>query len=704
LDHPVFKDKLALFEALDLQLIGAAHLLQCQNGRIKITVFLFEAHEFAFELLAVFIGQAVTHGVPFKRLAASAQMINVDLPMISSLREPQEGHKSASDVRNAFCPAHVIVRDTWREAEGIGIASGAKKREKTRMTIMNCFGAKHRRSFAPSIGLALGTLISFGIAAPVLAQERVPESLITAARDKPQRVIILMASPKQGGQQEAYRQPEAYIANALGKDARRTSGILDQPLVVTEISRAGLLKLQRNESVLQVFPDTLMKTSLPQSTQLLDVPLVWEKQTRGSGVSIAILDTGLQTQHPFVKDRLVAEACFSSTSEAQKSTTLCANGQGEMVGAGASEACDFRAVTSNCVHGTHVAGIAAGANGEADGAKLFGVAPEAGLVAVKVFSRFDGEEICGKGTPTCISAWTSDVLKGLLFVEQIAAEKKIASVNLSLGSGKHDSACNDKSAYSDVVGRLTKAGIAVVAAAGNEGFDKAIAEPACVSGVIAVGATTKEGAIDTNYSNSSQQVTIAAPGSQILSSAADGYYKLDGTSMAAPHVAGLFALLRAHYPKASLAELQEAVIKTGKSVKDPRNGLQSILPDAEAAVLALGGGSAEPTPGPTPNEPDPRVAGCGPVCIEEGKDMRRIIFVLAKGQDVTPQTIAALKTSFGAGAKVEDIGDGKLLVELPVQPKADDIDRARKDVGDGTKVLPDEPLKTLEPGQTIKIQ
>jgi subtilisin family serine protease len=642
----------------------------------------------------------------------TAHKIDVDLQIISSLR------LNITETLLAKCAL-------WRSINPLMLSYAQNRdqqhcvqRKKTgedAMMLMNCFGDKRIAGRISSFKLACSALFLSALATPVSAQERVPESLITAARDKPQRVIILMASPKQGGRQEAYRQPEAYIANALGKDARRTSGILDQPLVVTEISRAGLLKLQRNESVLQVFPDTLMKTSLPQSTALLDVPLVWEKQTRGSGVSIAVLDTGLQTQHPFVKERIVAEACFSSTSEAQKSTTLCANGQGEMVGAGASEACDFRAVTSNCVHGTHVAGIAAGANGEAGGEKLFGVAPEAGLVAVKVFSRFDGEEICGKGTPTCISAWTSDVLKGLLFVEQIAAEKKVAAINLSLGSGKHESACNDRSAYSDVVDRLTKSGIAVIAAAGNEGLDKAIAEPACVQGIIAVGATTKDGAIDTAYSNSSRQVAIAAPGSQILSSAADGYYKLDGTSMAAPHVAGLFALLRAQYPKASLAELQEAVMKTGKSVKDPRNGIQSILPDAEAAMLALAGGSAEPTPEPKPepkpdpkpdepDEPDPRVAGCGPVCIEDGKDMRRIIFVLAKGQSVTPQTIAALKASFGDGAKVEDIGDGKLLVELPVQPKADDIDRARKDVGDGTKVLPDEPLKTLEPGQTIKIQ
>jgi hypothetical protein len=217
-------------------------------------------------------------------------------------------------------------------------------------------------------------------------------------------------------------------------------------------------------------------------------------------------------------------------------------------------------------------------------------------------------------------------------------------------------------------------------------------------------------------------VEISAPGSQILSSAADGYYKLDGTSMASPHVAGLFTLLRAQNPGASVAQLEEAILKTGKSVTDPRTGTKTILPDAEQAMLALAGADAQPKPDepkpdepkpdepkpdepkPDPNQPDPRVSACGTVCIEEGKDMRRIIFVLARGQAVTAETIALLKTSFGPEAQVQDIGDGKLLVELPVQPKSDDIDKARKGVGDGTRVLPDEPLKALQPGETIQIK
>jgi subtilisin family serine protease len=541
------------------------------------------------------------------------------------------------------------------------------------------------------------------LAGPALGQSpKVPESLITAAQARPQRVIVLMAAPNQGGRQEAFRQPESFVRGALGNTARSVSGIADQPMVVAEVSSEALRRLARSESVLRVVPDTLLNTSLPDTVKLLDVPDVWSKQTRGGGVAVAILDTGVQLDHPFVKGRIVAEACFSSNSESQGSKSLCANGSGEQIGIGAAAACDYKTVTTKCVHGTHVAGIAAGAAGNANGVPLNGMAPDAGIVAVKVFSRFDGEEACGKGVKTCISAWSSDIFKGLLYVERIAAERKIAAVNLSLGGGHFAGPCDSETAiYREQVLKLREAGIAVVAAAGNDHLVGEIAQPACVPGVIAVGATKKSGEIDISYSNTSAQVEIVAPGTEILSSAFDGYRKAIGTSMAAPHVAGIFALLRARNPRATVDQLVDAVKKTGKSVTDPRNNLAPIVPDAEAAMLALADGAAS---APKPDGADPRITNCGPVCIQDDKNMRRIIFVLAKGQKVTAETMSRLQESFSGKAKVEDIGDGKLLVELSVAPAAEDVDRALRGVGAGTRVVPDRPLDALKPGQTINIR
>jgi subtilisin family serine protease len=553
-----------------------------------------------------------------------------------------------------------------------------------------------------SIALTAAVSILALLGAPALAQSpKVPESLIAAAQGKQQRVIVLMAAPNQGGRQEAFRQPETFVRGALGTTARSVNGIADQPMVVAEVSAEGLRRLARNESVLRVVPDVMWKASLPDTVKLLDVPDVWSKQTRGGGVAIAVLDNGVQLDHPFVKGRIVAEACFSSTVESVGSKTMCANGTGEQIGSGAAAACDDKTVSAGCVHGTHVAGIAAGAGGRANGAPLDGVAPDAGIVAVKVFSRLDGEAVCGKGVKTCLTAWMSDVLKGLLYVERIVAERKIAAVNLSLGGGQFAGPCDDQSILSDVVGRLRKAGTAVVAAAGNEHLVGEISQPACVSGVIAVGAIKKTGEIDTDYSNTSAQVTIVAPGTKILSSAAGGYAELSGTSMAAPHVAGILALLRAQSPRATVDQLIDVVKKTGKSVTDPRNNLMSTVPDAEAAMLALVGGVASAS---KPDGTDPRITNCGPVCIQDDKNMRRIIFVLAKGRTVTAETMSRLQESFGAKAKVEDIGDGKLLVELPVAPTPEDVNNALRGVGEGTRVVPDRPLDALKPGQSVIIR
>lgn len=556
----------------------------------------------------------------------------------------------------------------------------------------------NRRALSAAI-LALASL-----PAPAPAQSsKVPESLITAAGARQQRVIVLMAAPGQGGRQEAFRQPESFIRGTLGNTGRSVSAIADQPLVVAEVSAEGLRRLARSESVLRVIPDTLLTAALPDTVTQLDVPQVWSAQTRGSGVAVAIIDSGVQLEHPFLKNRIVAEACFSSTVEAEGSKSLCANGSGEEIGRGAAKACDYRAVSTACLHGTHVAGIAAGAAGNAKGVPLEGMAPDAAIVAVKVFSRFDGERFCGKGTKSCLSAWTSDTLKGLLYVERIAAERKIAAVNMSLGGGHFAGPCDEQSAYTDVIARLRNAGVAVVASSGNEHLVGEIVQPACLSGVIAVGAVTKKGQIDTSYSNTSAQVSIVAPGTEILSSAADGYYKLSGTSMAAPHVAGIFALLRAGNPQASVDELVDALRRTGKPVIDPRNNLTAAMPDAEAAMLALAGAGAPP-PAPPPGGADPRIAGCGPVCIEEGNNMRRIIFILARGQEVTAETLSRLKDSFGGKAKVENLGDGKLLVELPTPSAPADVDAALRGLGGGTRVVPDRPLDALKPGQTFNIR
>jgi subtilisin family serine protease len=572
-----------------------------------------------------------------------------------------------------------------------------------------------RRHATPLLWTAVSSVILAGTGQAVAQpSQKMPESLVTTTQQAGSaRVIVQIASPAQGGRQEAFRVPERHVEQLLGASAASsTRGLGASPYVVTTVTPDGLNRLERDQSVLKVFPDMEMKAYLAESTELMEAPAVWQSGGRANGVGIAIVDSGIRRDHPFFKDRVVAEACFSSNSPAVSATSLCPNGQEEQTGAGAARDCGPRDDPKGCGHGTHVAGIAAGANGRQQGGAAFsGVAPAANIIAVKVFSRIDGAR-CGAGQAFCMSAFSSDTLKGLLHIEQIAETHKIAVVNMSLGGGKFDKACDEDSPLTDVINRLTAKNIAVVIASGNEKYVGAIAHPACISSAIAVGATTKKGEVDARYSNVSAQVKLVAPGTDIISSMGAGYSKSSGTSMAAPHVAGLFALMRAQSPEASVATLLGHIQNTGKPMKDDRAGQAFQFPKAKAAVAALGQGRTQPSPPPQP-QPEPPRAGtpapppqppkgpdCGNVCMEVGDDKRRFIFALANPrQPIDPAVLESLKVLFGQNARVQALGDGKLLVEVPAGANQRDIDDARRRLGgDGVRVMPDRPLEPLQPG------
>jgi subtilisin family serine protease len=552
---------------------------------------------------------------------------------------------------------------------------------------------------------------------PAAAQPRrkVPESLVTSTQQSgSSRVIVQVATPAQGGLQEAFRVPERHVGQLLGAAARGgVRGLGDNPYVVTEVTAAGLARLEADQSIHRIFPDMEMRAFLSESAELLEAPQAWQSGGKGSGVSVAVIDSGIKRDHPFLKDRIAAEACFSSTSASVSATSLCPGGKDEETGPGAARDCGPRDDPKGCGHGTHVAGIVAGANGRmADSKQDFnGIAPGASIVAVKVFSRIDGSR-CPNNQPFCMSAFSSDTLKGLLHVEKIADTHKIGVVNMSLGGGKFEKACDEDSPLTEVIDRLTARGIAVIIASGNEKFVGAIAHPACISNAIAVGATTKNGDIDARYSNVSSQVKIVAPGTEIISSIGAGYAKSSGTSMAAPHVAGLFALLKSQSREASVASMLEIIQKTGRPMSDTRMNQSFPLPSAKAAFAAMA--SAKQPDGPKPAEPPragqqpapPPGPGCTGVCMEEADNRRRFIFALANNrQPIQPEVLAALKLLFGEGAKVEPLGDGKLLVDVPAGANQRDIDDARKRLGgDGVRVMPDRPLDPLQPGGRVIIR
>jgi len=271
----------------------------------------------------------------------------------------------------------------------------------------------------------------------------------------------------------------------------------------------------------------------------------WESGFKGAGKTIAVLDTGVQTDHPFLMNgtaqKTVGEACFAS---AFGYSTTCPGGapmsvnEASKVGAGAP--CPIDIVLQGqkeCIHGTHVAGIAVGGDGTGNS----GIAPEASLIAVQVFSY--------KYSTNRITSTTGDIDDALQWLYNRRADfPGLTAVNLSLGDGLlYTGFCNasEASTYSKVQ-QLLDVGIVTVVAAGNESRTTGVSAPACLSNVVTVSALTSGSGADlrASYSNIGPQVNVFAPGTLTSSIPCDGIAPLQGTSMATPAVSGAIAILR----------------------------------------------------------------------------------------------------------------------------------------------------------------
>ncbi len=284
----------------------------------------------------------------------------------------------------------------------------------------------------------------------------------------------------------------------------------------------------------------------------------------GYGMTIAILDTGVDKNHPFLKDSVVSEACYS-TKDPGRTRSLCPGGVTESVKSGSAMPYGGSCPSGKCDHGTHVAGIAAGRDNVA-GSPGPGAAPEAKIIAIQVFSRYDDDADCGGRAP-CVKSFVSDQLKALERVYALKDTYAIASVNMSLGGGEYTENC-DTNSRKPAIDNLRAAGIATIIASGNDGFCGAMGAPACISTSISVGSTDESESVASS-SNSASFLTLFAPGVEINSSIPGKKYAYkNGTSMATPHVAGAWALLKQGHPASTVDDILASLTSTGLTVTD----------------------------------------------------------------------------------------------------------------------------------------
>jgi type VII secretion-associated serine protease mycosin len=263
--------------------------------------------------------------------------------------------------------------------------------------------------------------------------------------------------------------------------------------------------------------DPYWATAQSSYLSMLRVDRAWDI-SQGSGITVAVVDTGVDLDHPDLAGRLVAGHNFVNNSS---------NPQDD-VG-----------------HGTMVAGIIAADRNNHRG--IAGIAPLAKVMPVKVL----GSD--GTGTD-------GDIAAGITWATDHGAEV----INLSLGGAGNDPVLRDAVAYAIAHDAV------VVAAAGNDGAET-VGYPASYPGVIAVSATNHGGQL-TAFSSWGWRVDIAAPGLDITSTAlgpTEAYETESGTSFSSPIVAAVAALVRAHNPGWTETQVRARLLATARDVGPP---------------------------------------------------------------------------------------------------------------------------------------
>jgi serine protease AprX len=326
-------------------------------------------------------------------------------------------------------------------------------------------------------------------------------------------------------------------------------------------------KLRSLPGVRYVEKDITFNAILDKASPIVGAPQVWDLGYTGKGVTVAIVDTGIDGTHPDLKGRITQWKDLVNNKDTAYD--------------------DFG-------HGTHCAGIIGG-NGAASSGKYKGVAPEVRFVGVKVLGK-DG------------SGSLSTIISGM----QYAAGTDASVISMSLGSTQHSQSMDD------AVKAAVQKGKIVVVAAGNSGpGSSTIACPADAPEALTVGATDKSDVVASFSSrgpnrDGTVKPDISAPGKDIVSCRATGtndgkaidtyYLSMSGTSMATPMVSGAVALMVQKKPGLTPAEAKDILEKAAKQPgsRTPNNDYGYGRISVKNAIDYMDGNYTPPTPTPTP--------------------------------------------------------------------------------------------------------
>ncbi|MET8033399.1 S8 family serine peptidase [Streptomyces sp. NPDC005345] len=317
-------------------------------------------------------------------------------------------------------------------------------------------------------------------------------------------------------------------------------------------------------SLKKLWLDAKVQTTLDRSTKQVHAPEAWAAGYDGKGTKVAVLDTGVDADHPDLKGRITASENFTDSPDTS-------DHQG---------------------HGTHTTSTVGG-TGAASGGRKKGVAPGADLLNGKVLNDY------GSGA-------TSWIIAGM----QWAVDQGADVVSMSLGNPAPTDCTDPMSAATEELARSSKNTLFVIAAGNTGPTLNSVSSPGCAPSVLTVGAVDRDDATASfssrgpAYGSHTLKPEITAPGVDISAANAGGrgvyaYQSMSGTSMATPHVAGAAAIVKQRHPDWNAQQIKAALVSAADTdipgdVRETGGGRLDVKAAVDETVLgtpALQGGS-----------------------------------------------------------------------------------------------------------------
>lgn len=512
--------------------------------------------------------------------------------------------------------------DRFREACHGEILAGARTTG-TRVALPGAVAflpvrAQNLRRLAAAAALSLASLAA-------RAAEVSPEVRLALSRGASRIPVVVTLLPPAGRRAAAVREFEA-----SGLNVRRR--LVTAPVVAGDATPAAIAALAARTDVMHVGLDRTVRPAGQVGAAQIGADRLLGIGVTGLGRSVAVVDSGIDLQHPDLRNPAGTPWPGFDVAEGTADLADCSG------------------------HGTEVAGVLAGPQG---------VAPDAGLVVLKVFSARDG----------CTTALASDVLAAMEWAIAYAPGTDLEAVNLSLADDAvHAGFCDaDDPAGAAVFASARDAGLSVAAAAGNAGKTAGLPWPACLSSVASVGMvySLANGPVQWGgsasctdistgpdvvpcASNTGSGLSVLAPGVGWTTTAEGGGQTsgFSGTSAAAPVTAGALLLARQARPLADPGLAIDLLRATGVPVRDARTGLTAPRVDLAAAIDA-----STPVAGGCANAPIPDGAGslvCDAVVSSLVGNVSTLFLALAIDHPDRTQLAVTLAGPDGTEVKVVD--------------------------------------------------